>query len=82
MYPLCKRVMTTKRKYSYNNKGKKHTIIALRDQRQPLQACLRVVHPPNKSLTNNTLRHTSTIITISQQSNRAVAYGCDFSENT
>ena len=29
--------------------------------------------PPNKSLTNNTLQHTSTIITISQQSSRAVA---------
>ena len=51
MYPLCKRVMTTKRKYSYDNKGKKHTIVALQDQRQPLQACLRNGLLPHKSLT-------------------------------
>ena len=82
MYPLCKRVMTTKRKYSYDSKGKKHTIITLRDRRQPLRACLQVVHFPNKLLTNSVLRHTSTIIIISQLRSRAGCYGCDFSENT
>ena len=78
LHCLCRRVMTTKRKYGYDSKGKKHTIITLRDRRQPLRACLRVVHLPNKLLINSILRHTSTIITISQLCSRAVAMAVIF----
>ena len=81
MYPLCKRIMTTKRKYGYDSKGKKHTIITLRDRRQPLRACLRVVHPSHKLLTNSVLLHTSTIITISQICSQAVVKAVIFQYN-
>ena len=48
--------MTTKRKYDYDSKGKNHTIVALRDRRQPLRVYFRV-GCLSKSLVKSIFRH-------------------------